>query len=529
MAWLSVQAARLSMGGRTLVSDVTLNISAGDRIGIVGPNGMGKSSLLALLAGSLEPDAGNRKVYGSPYITQLSQWQKPSCPTIWDCASGANSLIHELEARLHALEESMGSPSLSTEDLMALTEEWGKVSEKFTDMGGYEWDAIVKSGLMALGFNESRWGSPPVHLSGGEQHRLALLQIILSGADIWLLDEPNNHLDVTTLEWLEQQIRGFRGACVVVSHDRAFLDHIATRVISWEDGFFWSTSGNWTKYRNLRDERLKTEETQYQRLQEERLRLEQYIARFRSGTRAKQAQSRVKRLEKMGKGSAPAPRARDLQLLHNSSAQTGRDPLAQVQALILERPHRQWEPLTFKLPPAAKVALIGPNGTGKSTLLEALHSARPEVRWLQDTAVGYLPQDAVTRLPHGTTGMDYLYDQGFLREEIYYLGSHFGLSPDLLGTLIDGWSGGERSRLKLLEVLMQPSDVLLLDEPTNHLDIRMRIALESLITGYPGAVIISSHDRAFLQATSTHTLWSTGTGFIWDKIPYAEGRSAPKT
>ncbi|POB12143.1 ABC-F family ATP-binding cassette domain-containing protein [Sulfobacillus sp. hq2] len=529
MAWLSVQSAQLSMGGRALVNNITLNINAGDRIGIVGPNGMGKSTFLGLLSGAIEPDSGSIKVMGAPYITQLNQWQKPSCSTIWACAADANSQLRQTQEQLQHVEQAMANPDMTSEQLIELTEQWGRLSEKFSDMGGYEWEATVRAGLIALGFAESRFNDSPQHLSGGEQHRLALLQIILSGADIWLLDEPNNHLDVNTLQWLEEQIRRFRGACVVVSHDRAFLDHIATRIVSWEDGFFWSTAGNWTKYRNLREERLKTEEAQYQRLQEERLRLEQYIARFRSGTRAKQAQSRMKRLEKLGTGTAPSTRPRDLQLLHNSSGHSGHEPLAHIQSLVLKRPHRVWEPLSFKLPPHAKVALIGPNGTGKSTLLEALTVPRSEVHWMQDTAIGYLPQDAVTKLPQGVTGMDYLYDQGFVREEIYYLGSHFGLSKDLLESMIDGWSGGERTRLKLLEVLMQPTDLLLLDEPTNHLDIRMRLALESLIIGYPGAVIISSHDRAFLQATSTHTLWSTGSAFIWDKDPYREGRIAPRT
>ncbi len=531
MAWLSLQSARLSVGGQNLVSDITLNLNAGDRLGIVGPNGMGKSSLLALLAGTVEPDAGQRIVYGSPYITELSQWQTPSCASIWACASSSNKEITALGQRLQELEMKMSTPGLSPEQLSQLADDWGSVSERFSDLGGYEWDAVVKSGLMALGFDETRWNEPPLHLSGGEQHRLALLQVILSGADIWLLDEPNNHLDINTVEWLEDQIRKFRGAVVIVSHDRAFLDHVATRIISWEDGFFWSTPGNWTKYRNLREERLKVEASQYQKLQEERLRLELYIARFRSGTRARQAQSRVKRLEKMATPSAPAARDKSYELLHNATANTatpGKLPVVQLQNLILERPHRVWQPLTLKLPQGAKVALIGPNGTGKSTLLQALQEHRPQVQWLQNTEVGYLPQDAVTRLPEGMTGMDYLYEQGFLREEIYYLASHFGLSPQLLDTYIDGWSGGERTRIKLLETLMQPTDILLLDEPTNHLDIHMREALENLIVSYPGAVIISSHDRAFLQAISTHTLWSNGTAFIWDKEGYTVGRSAPK-
>lgn len=530
MAWISLQSVNITRGEKTLVQNVTFSIDAGDRIGVVGPNGMGKSTLLSIIAGSTDADGGRLKLSGEPRIVELNQWKQPFGPTIWECAYSANPELEKLSRKLQQTERAMAQPHVPTEQLNALMDTWGKLSERFTDLGGYEWEARVKSHLLALGFPQDRWADSPQHLSGGEKHRLALLQVLLSGADIWLLDEPNNHLDIITMEWLEQQIRNFRGAIIIASHDRAFLDHIATRIISWEDGFFWSTTGSWTKYRHLREERIKNETNRYQRALEEQKRLEDYIARYRSGSRAKLAQSRIKRLSRIDSSKPSESNPRNTpRLLHNSTTKSRHEPIAQIENLVLKQDNRLWRPLSFKIPQGAKIALVGANGTGKTTLLETIYQRPREIHWRQDDIhVAYLKQSAVAELPNGVNAMTYLYEQGLEREEIYFVGHHFGLSAALLASSLDNWSGGERIRLKLLETLMLPSDLLLLDEPTNHLDITMRLALESLINDYPGTVIIASHDRAFLASTSTHTLWSTGQEFIWDKTSYQDGRMVPQ-
>ncbi len=528
MAWISLQSLSIAAGGKTLINDITFTIDANDRIGVVGPNGMGKSTLLSIIAGDTSPESGTRKIFQNPKIARIHQWQQASNSSIWQIAHNANSEVHDLASQLRQTENAMAEHQ-PPERMQELTEHWGNLSERFSDLGGYEWDSRVRSYLLMLGFPESRWHDSIQHLSGGEKHRMALLQVLLSGSDIWLLDEPNNHLDITTLEWLEQQIRSFSGAVVLVSHDRTFLNHTVTRVITWEDGFFWSTSGSWTKYHNLRKERLKTEATRYQRMLEEENRLKQYIARYRTGSRARQAQSRLKRLNKIEsvKPAAISPPTSP-QLLHNSTGKSGREPLAIVQNLMIHRPHRTWDALTFKIPQGAKIALVGANGTGKSTFLDTLYESPPQIRWHQEIQIAYLKQSAVAELPEGHNAFDYLNEQGYDREEIYFIGHRFGLSPDLLtNTLLDKWSGGERIRLKLLETLLLPSQLLLLDEPTNHLDIAMRLSLESLIKDYPGTVIIASHERAFLSAISTHTLWSTGKEFIWDKEAYRDDRQPP--
>lgn len=528
MASLSAQNLRVAVGGKAIVDQVTFSLSPGDRIALVGPNGMGKTTFLQTLAGEVEPDSGTVERSPALKILRLEQWQPSHDQTIYQAIYHANPALLRLEKDLKDLESRMADPSHG-DQLDALVESWGTLSERFQMAGGYEWESRVKAGLQKMGFPPDRWTNSPSTLSGGEAHRLALLAVVLSGADIWLLDEPTNHLDIQTIAWLEDMVRQAPQAMVIVSHDRAFLDRVATRTMSWEDGSFWITTGNWTQYQRLRDERLRIEVIQWQRQQEEERRLRTYIDRWRSGTRARQAQSRQKRLERLqgsGARTAPPARERPMELAHQGQERAGHLPALKVDNLIVIRGERIWEPVTVTIPLNARVALVGPNGTGKTSLLEQLMSA-PEAHWHPDVVPVYLTQTAVQELPTGVLGMDYAFELGWDREQIYYLGARFGITDELWGQPLDTWSGGERARLKLLETLMTPAQALLLDEPTNHLDVRMREALERLLTEYPGTLIIASHDRAFLEQISTHTWWSLGDRFIFQRMPYRTDRQPP--
>ncbi len=530
MSWISVQNVSLAVGDRSLFSNATFTINPGDRIGIVGPNGMGKTSLLRLVSGDIDPEAGHLERIGSHTITHLEQWRSTQYPTLWDAAYHANPTLIRMAEELAHLEAQMGQPDADADQLSLWAEKWGELSEEFTHRGGYEWDTIVKTGLAGIGFPTDRWEDAPQTLSGGEAHRLRLLQVILSGADIWLLDEPTNHLDIVTIDWVENQLRRFSGAALIVSHDRTFLEHVATRTMSWEDGFFWVTNGSYAQYQHLRRERLDQEATKYTRYLEEQTRLQEYINKWRAGTRAKQAQSRVKSLDRLNKSMAnqAAPhKTGTLALMHQGTSRGGSLPALVLNQLTLSQGDRTWEPLSLRIPVGARIALIGPNGAGKTTLLDALVRPNPTVRWREDITVRYLPQTAVNELPDHVTGLQYAYDMGLEREEIYYVGARFGLAVPLWETLIQGWSGGERTRLKLIETLMAPSQCLLLDEPTNHLDISMREALEELLINYPGTLFIASHDRTLLAKVSTHTLWAVGDAYVLESMPYQEGRSTP--
>ncbi|NMP23615.1 ABC-F family ATP-binding cassette domain-containing protein [Sulfobacillus harzensis] len=528
MALISVQNVRVSVSGKPIVDHVTFNLSPGDRIALVGPNGMGKTTFLKTLSGEMEPDSGRVEMAKDIRIVRLEQWQPNQQPTLYETAYQANPEVLKLEQELKHLEAEMADPA-NADRLEQLVDNWGKLSDRFQTAGGYEWESRVKAGLQKLGFLPERWADSPRTLSGGEAHRLSLLTMILSGAHVWLMDEPTNHLDIQTIGWLEDMVKQSAAAMIIVSHDRAFLDRVATRTMSWEDGSFWITGGNWTQYQRLREERLRQEALQWQRQQEEERRLRTYIDKWRSGTRARQAQSRQKRLDRLTQSTdrpAPPTAVRSLELTHQAQERIGHLPAVKIDHLVLTRGERSWQPVSLTIPLNARFAVVGPNGTGKTSLLEALMSS-PMVHWHSDVVPAYLAQTAVQDLPEGVIAMDYAFDLGWDREQIYYLGARFGITQELWEQPLDTWSGGERARLKLLETLMTPAQALLLDEPTNHLDVRMREALERLLAEYPGTLIIASHDRAFLEKISTHTLWSTGTEFIFERMPYRIDRQPP--
>lgn len=522
MASLSIQNLKVSIAGSTIVEQATFNLALGDRIALVGPNGMGKTSFLKTVAGEADPEEGSVEKSADTTIIRLEQWKPVDYPTIYDAAYRANAALLRTQQTLKELEQQMANPDFAN-DLDKLVTEWGKLSEQYQAAGGYEWESRVKTALLKLGFPAERWQDSPSRLSGGEAHRLALLGVILSGADVWLLDEPTNHLDIQAIAWLEETLKAASAAMIVVSHDRAFLDRVATRTMSWEDGFFWIVSGNWRQYQHLREERLKNEAMAWQRQQEEERRLRAYIDRWRSGTRARQAQSRQKRLDRLVRQTpahAPTPTGQALHLTHQGHERAGHLPAIRIEDLLLERGSRIWEPIdSLNIPLNARVALVGPNGTGKTTLLEALMD-NPACRWHPDVTPTYLTQTAVQELPDASIAMDYAFELGWDREQIYYLGARFGIAQTLWDQKLGTWSGGERARLKLLETLMTPAQALILDEPTNHLDVRMREALERLLLEYPGMLIVASHDRAFLEQISTHTWWSLGDRFHFERMPY---------
>lgn len=527
MASILVQNVRISVAGSTIVDGVTLNLSIGDRIALVGPNGMGKTTFLKMLSGEIEPDTGSVEISRETSIVRLDQWRPTEHTTIYDAAYESNPSLLAMQTTLKQLEDQMADSEYANllEDIVA---QWGILSEQFQLAGGYEWESRVNTALQKLGFPPERWSESPHHLSGGEAHRLALLTVVLSGTDVWLLDEPTNHLDVQAISWLEETVRASSAGMIIVSHDRAFLNRVSNRTMSWEDGSFWITSGNWTQYQRLRDERLRTEAIQWQRQAEEERRLQAYIDRWRSGTKARQAQSRQKRLDKLSQQKpsvSTPPTAGTLHLVHQGQGRQGHLPGLRIDNLRLKRGTRVWNTIeSLSIPLTARVALVGPNGTGKTTLLESLLTD-PVCRWHPDVSPAYLSQTAVQELPDTSLAMDYAFNLGWDREQIYYLGARFGISQTLWDQTLGTWSGGERARLKLLEVLMTPAQALLLDEPTNHLDIRMREALERLLQDYPGLLIVASHDRAFLENISTHTWWSQGQSFLFERIPYRIDRS----
>jgi ATP-binding cassette subfamily F protein 3 len=523
MSWLRISDLAIAVSDRVLVNHATFRIDPGDRIGVVGPNGMGKTSLFRVLTGDILPhDGGVERAPGLRLATLDQLRAIEDSGTIWATAYAANPRIPELEQTLRQLEQAMADPG--ADDLDTILSRYAAAQELYQELGGYEWDARVNQVLQGLGFPASRFSDPVSVLSGGERHRLALGRLVLSGAQIWVMDEPTNHLDVEAMEWLERTLNQFAGGVIMASHDRRFLQRAATRIISWEDGSFFTVSGGYRHYQAVRRERLQRLQEQWQRYQEERQRLMAFVDRFRAGTRSTQAKSRLHAIARLDREAVPLPvkaRTAARTLRHAGSALPGSIAI-DVDGLVLEVAGRIWEPVSFRLPTVARLGVVGPNGSGKTTLLTALAQSLPGVRWNPDALLTWYDQHAADRLPTDQTGMELAHEEGMDRETCYALGARFGLSPELLNTLTGFWSGGERARLALLFALMARGNVLLLDEPTNHLDLPMREELESLLLGYPGLVILVSHDRELLDNLSTHTLWWKDGAFRFAPRPYSE-------
>ena len=522
MAWLRTDDVSLAPGGRLLAEHVTFRVDPGDRIGLIGPNGMGKTSLFRLLRAEYLPEQGQVERSDDVVIASLDQLGRIADGTVWDIAFGSHLELPQMREAMRTLEARMADPDC--DDLEHVLEEYAHIQERFIEADGYAWDARVRQTLMGAGIPESRFGDSPNTLSGGEHHRLALATVVLSGANLWLLDEPTNHLDIQAIEWLEDVLVHFPGAVVMASHDRRFLERTATRIMTWEDGFFWMVTGSYRRYLALRDERRQTTAQAWQRYQEERARLMAYVDRYRAGNRATQAKSRLHTIARLDAQAAkPAARTRTdpSRLAHRGQEMSGTHALV-VNDLVLQREERTWLPLSFKLPAAARLGIVGPNGSGKTTLIRALVGTDAGVRWNQDAVVSWYDQEAAALLPSDETGLRLANDEGMDKETAFHLGARFGLTPDLLDTRTAPWSGGERSRLALLSAIMSRSTVLVLDEPTNHLDLPMREELEQLLTGYPGAVILVSHDRELVDNVATHMLWWAEGEFHFRPGRYSE-------
>lgn len=523
MAWLRVQNLTLTAGDRTLVEEATFRLDPGDRVAIVGPNGMGKTTLFRTLAGKRMPADGTIETGGDLHLSVLDQLHDlPEEGTVYGLAQTAHPRLAALTREKETLEAKMADPAVS--DLDAVLARYGAVLEAFEEAHGYDWEARVRQALLGAGLGESRFSDRVKTLSGGERHRLALVRVVLSGANVWLLDEPTNHLDLDAMLWLENTLLAFPGAVLMSSHDRRFLDRAATRVMSWEDGFFWMVTGTYRRYLTLREERLRDQARAWQRYEEERARLAAYVDRYRAGNRATQAKSRLHQLEHLTREApvttAPKPRPRP-SLAHQGREIAGQAALT-VKDLVLRRGDREWPPVSFKVPGTGRLAISGPNGTGKTTLLHALVARLPGVSWHPEAELTYYDQEAASLLPEDVSGLALANREGMERETIYHLGARFGLTPELLAEPLGHWSGGERARLALLFALMAPSSVLLLDEPTNHLDIAMRRELENLLTAYPGAILLVSHDRELMDTVGTHLLWWQDGGFHFRPGRYSD-------
>ena len=515
---VQLSSVRKSFGARVLLDNVTWQVGAGDRVGVCGPNGAGKTTLLRMMGGLDEPDAG---VIARPvgltvgYLPQdgLSHGGQ----TLFEEASSAFQSLLDLQREMHGIEAKLGDTEIPEAEHDQMLERYSDVQEAFRDRGGYDIEARVTSVLRGLGFHPDTFAHDTETFSGGWQMRIALAKLLLSQPDLLLLDEPTNHLDLEARNWLEDFLRGYHGSVVLVSHDRFFLDAVVTAIVEVGLRRLTTYQGGYSAYLTERDARLERLRAQKRRQDEEVARMQAFIDRFRyTASKAAQVQSRVKMLDKVTPIDVPPERKR-VHFSFPACPRSGRTVIELRQASKRYGDLTVFTGANVVIERGDRVALVGPNGAGKSTLMRLLSNT--EAPDLGERVEGgnvvaqYFAQDEATRLD----GALNVYETLSAGSPVHMVPSIRNILGGFLFTGDDIYkkvavlSGGERTRLAVARMLLQPSNTLLLDEPTNHLDIDSTDVLLDALADYGGTLIFVSHDRYFVDRLATKVL-AIGSG-----------------
>ncbi|WP_335902371.1 ABC transporter ATP-binding protein [Shewanella algae] len=492
---ITISDAQLIRGTKTLLDEASLTIYPGHKVGLVGANGTGKSSLLALILGQLHLDKGE--------ISVPSQWR------IATVAQETPAL--EVSALEYVLDGDREFRELETQLAKAEAEDNGhRIAElhgKLDAVGGYSIRARAGTLLAGLGFTEVQQSHPVKSFSGGWRMRLNLAQALLCRSELLLLDEPTNHLDLDTMYWLEGWIKSYQGTLVLISHDRDFIDAIVDEIVHVEHQKLNFYKGNYSAFEHTRAERMAQQQVAYERQQRERAHMQSFVDRFRyKASKAKQAQSRLKALERMtelmpSKADSPFYMAfREPDALPNPLVKMEDVSVGYGDKAILNKVH-------LNLVPGARIGLLGRNGAGKSTLIKLLSEQLSPMRGLYEPNpglnIGYFAQHQIEFLQLDDTPLQHLQRlaPNAREQELRDFLGGFGFQGDMALAQVRPFSGGEKARLVLALLVWQRPNLLLLDEPTNHLDLEMRHALTVALQGFEGAMVIVSHDRHLLRLT----------------------------
>lgn len=516
MILLQCSGVTKSFGAETVLDQIKLEVKEGERVALVGKNGAGKSTLLKILAGESSYDSGSITMPKGTTFGYLEQHTGlNSDKTMWDEMLDVFTHLQKAEAELRRMEAKMSEPDIiddarAYEKLMA---DYDQRQQEFEAHGGYRYESDIRTVLAGLGFGSFSLDTPVQSLSGGQKTRLALGKLLLSRPGLLILDEPTNHLDMDTLRWLEQYLSSYPGAVLIVSHDRYFLDQIVTKVyeiIHKKARLFY---GNYSEFQEKRAELFEQEMQAYEKQQKEIAELEDFVQKniVRAST-TKRAQSRRKKLEKMDKLDKPQRDGKSASLRFDIDRQSGNDVLkAEDLTFRFDDKAPVFERLNVRAQRGESIALIGPNGTGKSTFLKTIKGDfEPDEGHIQlgsKVDLGYYDQQQA-ELNSGKTVLQELWDEYPLENEKdirTVLGQFLFTGEDVLKQVSD-LSGGEKARLSLAKMMMQKSNFLLLDEPTNHLDLDSKEVLEDALIDYPGTILFVSHDRYFLNRIATRIL-----------------------
>jgi ATP-binding cassette, subfamily F, member 3 len=529
MPIVSVIQVGKSYGAERIFAGVSFQIEANDRIGLVGPNGEGKSTLLNLITGREEPDEGSIVIARNVrigYLTQTIDFQPQN-----SLREEMHTVFAEVRAWEHELSElalELATPAAQADSALheQLLKRYDELQTSFELAGGYTYENRIDQVLDGLGFTREQQAAPVMHLSGGQQTRAALAKLLLQEPDLLLLDEPTNHLDLAALEWLETYLTSWKGAMVVVAHDRYFLDKVVARTIEMAFGRIEEYPGNYTKYLRLREERMERRMREYEAQQAHIAHTEEFIRRYKAGQRSREARGRQKLLDRLERVERP----QDFPEMHfefNAVVDSGQVVLSTQKLAVGYTPvDRQSAPTVLvrvadlELLRGDRVGLLGPNGAGKTTLLRTIIGEIAPVSGQvypgHNVRIGYYSQTHTGLNPNRTV-VDEIRQMSTLSEDgARNFLARFLFTGDDVFKPIGALSGGERSRVALAKLTLQGSNFLVLDEPTNHLDLQSRQFLEEVLGEFEGTLLFVSHDRYFIDKLATK-VWVIEDGIL---IPY---------
>ncbi|WEZ08627.1 ABC-F family ATP-binding cassette domain-containing protein [Priestia flexa] len=525
-------------GADPILSNIKLEVQSKDRIALVGRNGAGKSTLLKIISGELSYDSGEIMKPKETTIDYMGQdTVLESTLSIWDEMLTVFKPLQKMEKELRKLEEKMGDPSYQQDsnNYEKLLKEYDQLQISFKDLGGYQYEADIRSILHGFRFSNFDYSTPISTLSGGQKTRLALAKLLLTKPDLLILDEPTNHLDIETLAWLEQFLQNYDGAILIVSHDRYFLDKVVTQVYEVSQKTTYKYLGNYSNYLTQKAERYEREMKQFEKQQDEVAKLNDFIQKnIARASTTKRAQSRRKQLERMELMDRPNDGEKGASFSFDIERQSGNEVL-KVDNLSIGYEENQFivKNINLRATRQDSIALVGPNGIGKSTLLKGLMNKLPfvsgEIQFGSNVAVGYYDQEQAN-LTSNKAVLNELWDDypTTTEKEIRTVLGNFLFSGDDVLKVVSTLSGGEKARLALAKLMMQKANFLILDEPTNHLDLDSKQVLENALISYPGTLLFVSHDRYFINRVTNKVIELSPEGtteFLGDYDYYVEKKA----
>ncbi len=522
---ISVQGLTVEFGSRPLLKDVSFVVNDSDRIALVGLNGAGKSTLLKILVGEQEATSGTVSRNRGLTIGYLPQQMKLSDETtLTEEVKKAFSHIQELDDEITALNREIADRTdYESDEYADLLNRLAHKTDIRTTMSNGSIDGQVEKTLTGLGFERSDFGRETREFSGGWRMRIEIAKILLQSPDVLLLDEPTNHLDIESIQWLEKFLKNRRGGLVLVSHDRAFIDNVTNRTIEIELGKIYDYSVNYSKFVELRKERIEQQRRAWENQQKLIHDTEDFIERFRyKATKAVQVQSRIKQLEKIERIEIDETDTSRLRLKFQAAPRSGDYPVIAEDVAKNYGPLNVFSGVTFTIKRGEKVAFVGKNGAGKSTLIKCIMGEIPFEGKLtigHNVKIGYFAQNQAQMLDENLTVWETI-DRvavGDIRTRINDLLGCFMFGGERSEKKVKVLSGGEKSRLAMLKLLLEPVNLLILDEPTNHLDMRTKDILKDAISKFTGTVIVVSHDRYFLDGI-TDKVFEFGGGTVKEHL-----------